>query len=179
MYQKELLSVSSTKICFLFDLNLKSLINEIPRSDHSNIIFVVLLFLALALFFLETVLSLTFGLNSALKNIESQQSVNFFQQLLSFFVELLVIILAVLNLIFVLLIHHQFNLVISAEHSQISQIQKQRQIHQFFTVVIHPSAKFLLADLFQVSQRVIFCKLNEFHPVFQFEFFGNHNSPKN
>lgn len=68
---------------------------------------------------------------------------------------------------------------ISAEHSQISQIQKQRQIHQFFTVVIHPSAKFLLADLFQVSQRVIFCKLNEFHPVFQFEFFGNHNSPKN
>lgn len=169
------LSKDSLFLC----INSKSLIDEIPQSDHSNIIFVVLLLLALALFFLETVLSLAFGLNSTLENVESQQSVDLFQQLFSFLVQSLVIILAVLNLIFVLLIYHQFDLMISTKHSKVSEIQKQWQIHQFFTVVVHPSAKFLLADLFQVSQRVILSKLNKFHPVFQFEFFGNHNPAKN
>lgn len=95
------------------------------KSHHSNIIFVVFLFLAFRVFLLETGFKLVFSFDSALEDVESEKAINFFEEIFSFLVEFFIVTLAVFNLILLFLIDHQFNLTIGTEHSKAFQVEHQ------------------------------------------------------
>lgn len=87
-------------------------------SDHSDIVFVVFLFFALAFFLFKTGFKLVFSLYSALEDIKSQQSVNFLQEFFSFLVEFLIVTFAILDLVLLFLVDHHLYLVVGTDHSK-------------------------------------------------------------